>query len=162
MTKLYHHVSRFLVRRRISRAREAVLKWALTLKPGDIINDCTSFNAKIIEIQPQIWQTGRGWYYYNFDFKVSPFGGYCSLFDCGVIPALSRDKIESNYVNWAEFQINNGVLKSWYGNDIASFEKELDILQKRIEIIKSGGHITNEHGMILKEFSRHPDSFKDY
>jgi len=145
----------------VNRRREANLKWALTLKPGDIINDCSAFNVRIIGIETEIRRTGRGWYIMNIDFRTSPFGGYCSLNHCGVEPEVPRDKVEIDWLNWAEQHINSGQLAHWFGNNQKDIDEEMSFLNKRIDALKLGRHITNDHGMILKEFSRYPDQFKD-
>jgi hypothetical protein len=159
MAKLYHKVSRFLVRRQISRHDEKRLKWAMTLKPGDIVNHCTGFNVKIIDAVAVIKSTSRGWYVTGFEFKVSPFGGFCSLMHCGVGPAIPRDKVESDWLKHTEFRINSGAMRKWFGKDQESFDKEMSLLQKRIDALKSSNHITNELGMIIKEYSNYQDFF---
>jgi hypothetical protein len=161
MTKLYHKVSRFLVRRRVNRRREKILKWAMTLQPGDIINDCTSFNVRILDIDYDIRQTGRGWYIINVDFKVTPYGGGCSLIHCGVTPAWSREKVEREWLAWAEQTLKGEYLAEWYGSDKAAFDAERERISKKVDVLKNGGHITNELGMILKEYCSYPDSYKE-
>lgn len=153
MAKLYSHVSRILVRRQIPRYRESRLKWGLTLKPGDLVNDCTSFNVRIRNIEPDYVQTGRGWYIYNFTLETEPNGGSCSLIHCGVIPAPPRAKVESDWLHWAEEHINSGYLEQWCGKSKVLFNKQLAALNKRIDILKSGGHITDEDGCLLEEFN---------
>jgi hypothetical protein len=145
----------------VNRRRETNLKWALSLKPGDIINDCTAFNVRIISIDPDIRRTGHGWYIMNVDFQVSPFGGFCSLNHCGIEPELPRDKIEHDWLEYTEQDISSGRLARWFGNDQKKLEEEMIFLSKRIDALKSGKHITNDHGMILKEYCRYPDSFKE-
>lgn len=161
MAKLYKHVSRLLVRNMVNRRREANLKWALTLKPGDIINGCTAFNVRIIGIDPDIRRTGRGWYIMDIDFQVSPFGGYCSLNHCGVQPELPRDQVERDWLEHTEQYISSGQMAYWLGNKQKDIDEEMLFLNKRIDALKPGRHITNERGMILKEFSKYPDSFKE-
>jgi hypothetical protein len=152
MAKLYSHVSRLLVRRQIPRYTESRLKWALTLKPGDLINDCSSFNVRIKYSDPDYIKTGNGWYIYDFTFTLES-GGSCSLIHCGVEAAPSRDKVESDWIKWAEGYINSGYLEQWCGKSKALFNKQLAALNKRIDILKSGGHITDEDGCLLEEFN---------
>lgn len=153
MAKLYSHVSRFLVRRRIPRYREARLKWGLTLKTGDLVNDCTAFNVRIRNIEPDYIQTGKGWYIYNFTLTTEPNGGSCSLIHCGVVPAPPRTKVESDWLQWAEEYITNGYLERWYGENKELLNKQLNILNNKISVLKSGGHITDEDGCLLEEFN---------
>lgn len=142
-----------------SKRRMARIKWALSLKPGDMINDCTGFNVKIIKINPDIRYTKSGWYICNVDFDVTPFGGGCSLNHCGIVPPIPREKIESDMLEHLESYISSGTLAEWYGKDTKAFNEALSDCQKKIDTIRSGGHITNEHGMILKEFCKYPDNY---
>jgi len=49
----------------------------------------------------------------------------------------------------------------WLGNKQKDIDEEMLFLNKRINALKSGRHITNERGMILKEFSKYTNSFKE-
>lgn len=144
--KLYHRVSRFKVRRHISRQFERRIKWALTLKPGDLINDCTMYNVKIKEIEIMRRQTGRGWYISDVYFTADN-GGVCSLRYCGVESPLSREEIESNFIK--SFNLNG--LRRWYGGDEEAYNKRVNKLLSFVDIIKNGGHITDEFGALLEE-----------
>jgi len=95
--KLYKHFNRLAYLRRVPRRLHSHLRWALTLKPGDIINDCSGFNVVIREIEPQIFFTKSGWYIYDVRFTTEPHGGSCSLFNCGVEPAFSVKEIEQQF-----------------------------------------------------------------
>ena len=152
MAKLYSHVSRLLVRRKISRYQEAKLKWGLTLKPGDLVNDCTAFNVRIRSIEPDYIQTRKGWYIYDFTLTTEPNGGSCSLIHCGVIPAPSRAKVESDWLQWAEDYVINGYLEQWCGGDKTLFDEQFVSLDIRLNVIKNGGHITDEDGCLLGEY----------
>lgn len=162
MPKLYHRMTRFAFKKAVSSHVAKRIKWALSLKPGDIINDCTGFNVKIIEVQPEVWQTGRGWYISNVDFKVTPFGGICSLIHCGIVPEISREKVEADWLVHTENYINSGALARWYGSDVDAYNEALKGMQKRIDVLKSGGHITNERGMILQEYLECQDTVTFY
>jgi len=145
----------------VNRRREKLLKWALTLKPGDIINDCTGFNVKIREIELDIRQHGRGWYLMNVDFQVTPYHGFCSLMHCGVEPEVPREKVESDWLSWAEKYLDSEQMHHWHGKNKKSFDEEFQKIRRRIDVLKNGGHITNERGMILKEFVDYPESFSE-
>ena len=92
--KLYKHVSRFEFLRMVPKYLRKKLPWALGLKPGDMINDCSGFNVVIRKVEPELFFTNRGWFIYDIHFVTEPFGGYCSLRHCGVIPPLSVQDIE--------------------------------------------------------------------
>lgn len=103
--KLYKRYSKIAYNRRLSKRQQENLKWALSLKPGDIINDCSGFNSIIKEVIPDVRQTKRGWFIYNVDFIVEPFGGSCSLVHCGIEPALTPEQIENRireFYDWCE------------------------------------------------------------
>ena len=152
MAKLYSHVSRFMVRKHINRKKERKLKWALTLNPGDLINDCSGFNVRVRDIYPCYIQTSKGWYIYDVQIELEPNGNYCSLINCGVIPSLSRNQVEFNWLEWAQNYINSGSLKRWYAEDIFMFNKQLNIMINNIDRIKNGKHITDESGCLLDRF----------
>jgi hypothetical protein len=145
-------VSRLFVRRQINRRNEKLLLWALSLKPGDIINDCSAFNVCINKINPVILHTKHGWYIWDVEFEVGPFNGTCSLMHCGVELEVPREQVEKDWLDHTEKYINGGQMAHWYGNDKRAFNKQLKFLNKRIDALKSGGHITNERGMILKKY----------
>ncbi len=152
MPKLYHHVNRFVVRRHVSTKAAQAIKWALTLNPGDLINDCTGYNVVVRDVEPEIVQTGRGWYIYDVLFSTEPFGGNCSLRNCGVVPPMSREQIEKEHLSYMEWYINSGKLAKWHKNDEAGYQKSYQTMMAKIELLKSGGHICDERGIILEEF----------
>ena len=137
--KLYKRVNRLAFLRHVPRSRQAHLKWALKLKPGEVINDCSGFNVIIREIEPQVHFTKRGWYIYDVDFTVEPFGGGCSLIHCGVEPALPVKEIERRirqfYDEWGEGPYVKG---GW------DFKTEKDKVWMRLS---QGLPICNEHGI---------------
>ena len=105
MLKLYKRVNRLMFLRRVPKPAQKRIRWALGLKPGDLINDCSGFNVIIREIDAVIVGTKRGGYIYDVDFTTEPFGGGCSLMNCGVEPPLAPEKIEQRlrafYAEWS-------------------------------------------------------------
>jgi hypothetical protein len=91
--KLYKHVSRFGFLKWVPRKLHPGLRWALGLKPGDMINDCSGFNVVIARADPEVYHTNKGWYIYDVIF-TNEHGGCCSLRNCGVSPPLSVADIE--------------------------------------------------------------------
>jgi hypothetical protein len=107
--KLYHRVSRFEFLRSITKKDRDNILWALSLKPGDLINDCTGFNVVIRKIEPDIMyvNNGRGgWYICDIDFTTEPLGGSCSLMHCGIqsprTPKEITNYIKRWYDEWGE------------------------------------------------------------
>ena len=143
--KLYNRVNRLAFLRHVPRSRQKHLKWALGLKSGDIINDCSSFNVVIREIEPQIFFTKRGWYIYDVHFTTEPFGGGCSLIHCGVEPALSVEEIEHRlkkfYDEWGEGPLAEG---GW------NFKTEKDKVWMRLS---QGLPVCDERGIKIRNES---------
>ena len=152
--KLYHHVSRFVVRQHVSTKAAQAIKWAMTLNPGDLINDCSGFNVVVRDVEPEIVQARRGWYIYDVLFTTEPFGGNCSLRNCGVIPPMSREQIEKKHLSYMEWYINSGKLKFWHGKDEEAFQKSYQLMKNKIDLLKSDGHICDERGIVLEEYRR--------
>lgn len=96
--KLYKRVNRLKWRKNVSKRKERVLRWALSLNEGDIINDCSAFNARISKIKYVIDETRNGWYIYDVDFVMEDINGEpsnsCSLNHCGLQPPKTPNQIE--------------------------------------------------------------------
>jgi len=118
--------------------------WALSLKPGDLINNCTGANVIIKEIHPEYtsfrkhgyYDTSHGWYMYDILF-VSHLGGHCSLMNCGVEPPKSREEIEADTLLY----LKDIQTLQWYGGTLP------ESTQERITILEAGGHICDERGV---------------
>lgn len=162
MAKLYKNVSRFVAKRMLRTRYRKLVQWGLTLKPGDLINDCSAFNVRIIEIDQDIIYYHNGWVIVDISFMTTPYGGRCSLINCGVEPAKPRDVLEQEHLKWIKSYISTGALARWYGGEnTEEYKINLDRYMKEIDTLESGNHITNERGMILKEFCNFKESFID-
>ena len=153
--KLYHRFSRFKYRRiNPSKKQDERLKWALSLKPGDLINDCSGFNRIVKKIEPDYIRSKKGWAVVNVDFTTEPHDGGCSLIHCGVTKAVPREELESDYISshtqWRDKWVDQ--LKMWYGKDKEAWEKRISLIDRRIVIVQSGGHFLDERGILLPEF----------
>lgn len=162
MTKLYKNISRFAARRNIPTPDWKKLKWAAKLKPGDIVNNCSGFNVKIINIEPHYIFYRNGWYVYDFVFQTTPYMGFCSLIACGVDLAKPRDLIESRHLKLIKGYIDSGRMDTWYGSakDSEEYKNELKYLSNQIEALQNKIHITNEYGMLLEEYCLYPNNYK--
>lgn len=154
--KTYKHISRFKVRRRVPKQMDGQIRWALSLQPGDIINDCTSLNVVIRKIKAQIYPVNNGWYIYDVDFETEPFGGRCSLMNCGVSPAKSRDLLEKEYLGYlTEYMTGDapGSAAYWFGGrGKEDFKKAEKRYLDKLDVIKNDGHFLDEHGVLLPAF----------
>lgn len=157
--KTYKNVSRFYVLRRVGKYRMKRIKWAMSLKPGDLINDCSGFNVIIREIDPDVRTFHNGWFIQNVDFTVEPYGGGCSLMHCGVEPPKPRELLEKEYLVDMEDYLNSsgpGSASYWYGGlDNPKYKKEIENLRNRLDTLKNGGHILDERGILLPEFRKY-------
>lgn len=137
---MYKNVSRFYVRRRISKTINNKFKWALNLNVGDLVNDCSLFNHKIISVKPIYANYRNGWYMCDIDFVLEDM--ICSLVSCGIRPAKSRIECEKQYLIFLNDWLNSGRAKKYYSND-----KEIKRLEEVRKIILEGGHVCNENGI---------------
>lgn len=156
--KLYKNVSRFRVRRYMSKHSQKRIRWALSLGPGDLINDCTGFNVVIRKVTADICPYNNGWYICGVDFETEPFGGGCSLMHCGVEAPLPRDAMEKYHLEWtAEYMKGNepGTMAYWFGGrDTEDFKKAEKRYISMMEAVQNGGHFLDERGVLLPEFHR--------
>lgn len=165
--KIYKHVGRLTVWRGLRKRFIRNIKWALKVNPGDLINDCTGLNRYVISSEPQK-QTFRhgGWIIYNVDFEVSDDkdakqGGYCSLLNCGVGPALDRDVCEKEILIFMNHWMTDPKAGAhWFGGfDNPKYKDLIEICFRKWEALKKGEHICDERGILLPEFRTRSQSF---
>lgn len=114
------------------------------MKIGDVVNTCDGFNHKIYNIIPEYQQIGKGFYLINIDLVIDDQGKTCSLGFCGIAPAYSRDKIESNYFShYKEFQRKIETDENYQGHFLS------ERVKNRIAILENGGHICDDYGFVL-------------
>ncbi len=161
--KIYHHVGRLTVRRHLRRKQFHWIEWALKLKPGALINDCTGFNTYVLNIDPdKFYFKNGGWYIHNVTFETSTLGpsreqdGSCVLFGCGPGPALSREICEKSYLEflneWLTVKGPGGADHYYGGLDNPEYKKVIERAFQKWDILKKGGHISDEDGVILSEY----------
>lgn len=144
--KLYKHVSRFHFRKHVCGYREKRIRWALSLKPGDLVNDCTGFNRVVASTRPEIVNYHNGWFICDVDITLAPYGAVCPMFSCGVVPPRHRNILEEEWLSDVEYWVFGE------GADSISNDEQKNQLRKRVDILKSGGHILDERGVLLPEF----------
>ncbi len=101
------------------------------------------FNCKIIELDPVVRYTKRGWYIYDISFTVGPFGGSCSLIDCGVEKSLTPEELERRF---REFYL--------YYETEPEYAAKLGLMTSKDKIwkrLKSGEPICDNLGRCLPE-----------
>jgi hypothetical protein len=137
--KLYRRVNRLAYLREVSRRHQRLIRWALGLKPGDLINDCSMFNVVVNKVTPKICYTRRGWFIYGVDFWTE-IGG-CSLLSCGVEPPLTPEELERRLRDFYE-QWDDGP----YAKGGWDFKSEKDEVWTRLQ---QGLPICDERGRSL-------------
>lgn len=122
------------------------------LKVGGLINDCSGFNIEIAEILPDYWQVKGKAAFMLQDFTiVSTTGGNCSFKHCGVEMPLSQEEVERRHVNWLKSYFDGGHAERWHGGQTDKFLAEKEKADKEIQLIESGGHITDSRGVRIKK-----------
>lgn len=158
--KMYGHIGRLTALKHVSKKDYPRIRWALKLKPGELVNDCTGFNRFVIEANPELnFFKHDGWYIYDVDFEVSDDkdakeGGSCSLIHCGVQSALSREACEKHHLDFLNYWMVDSKAGAayWGGFDNPEFKDQIDCCRKKWELLKNGGHISDEQGVRLPEF----------
>ena len=158
---LWRNLKRRVAKKYLRRYRmEFVLDpayWMLRAKigVGDFVNDCTSFNGRILKLRPKYWRVGNGQVLGNVEFSTENTG--CSWIGCGVEPKLSREEIERRVVeHHREWTLTSGG-ETWYGAGSEQLQAVRERAQKEVAIIEGGGHITTEDGELLPEISQARD-----
>jgi hypothetical protein len=59
---------------------------------GDLIHDCSAFNARVAKVEPFYRRVGRGFVLADIDI-TNDKGGSCSFTHCGVEPGWTRENI---------------------------------------------------------------------
>lgn len=155
MPKLYKNISKFHVRRHVKKNLQNRLKWALTLKKGDMINDCSGYNVEIIDIEEVIVNTSKGFYIFDIEFHTKNLigTGTCSLRHCGVEKPKNREEVEKYILDFNQYFISSGQLKRW-SIDEKSYQKELNRCRVLENLVKNGKHFTDKLGRLLPEFQK--------
>lgn len=97
--KLYKGL-RFKFLEIVPKYRRKRLLWALSLKPGDLINDCSGFNVKVRDIHPVKIRYNNSWLIHDIIIRTEPYGGSCSVRSCGVEPPLSVEEIKKEMIEF--------------------------------------------------------------
>ena len=145
--KFYKGISRYKFNQTIDRSFKKHILWALSLQPGDLINDCTTYNREVVSVHPDFWffkKNNNGYCIYDVIIDMTG-GGSCSLRHCGVEKGLSREVIETRRVQDIARYLEQLTYLSV--KDRALLEKELDYLRK-------GGHTCDERGIYLTNQER--------
>lgn len=115
---------------------------------GDMINSCSSFNTVIKEIEPYYCNYAGGKVLVDIDFTTT--NGGCSLTSCGVSAAKSQQEVERGWLSFAHYWLNSGAGDIYYGGlDNPEFQDEINLLRKKVNILQSGGHITDCLGVLM-------------
>jgi len=135
--RLYHNYNRLAFLKSVPKSQRDILQWALNLSKGDLINDCSGFNVIVRSFELEVVRNNHsGWYIYDVMFTTEPFGGNCSLMNCGVCPAKTSEEITNYIKNW--YAEMGNAPNGW------SFKTDKDIIWQRLN---SGLQICDDKGM---------------
>ncbi len=146
--KLYRGKKRLCMRHIPSMDRE-ILRWALSVKPGDYIGTCFGYNSKVTEIVP-MWRN-EGKYYRNKknknwfleEVRFTDTKGrwhFCPGGGCAFPPETPKF-ITEYFLNYYKDFLNN---PSDWEDPVRA--------QKIVSAIEGGIPIVNEFGELLPEF----------
>lgn len=158
MHKLYYKVSKKYFKTYVDNKLEKRIRWALNLRPGEIVNDCTGFNRYVIDSIAVCHKHDRGWIIYDVDIEVSDdfpaknFVGSCSLKHCGVESPLSRKDIEKRHLDWLELWLTSKDGARRYYKGCKDRKQKIERLTQKINLLKSGKHVCNAKGIQYKRW----------
>lgn len=137
-------------------------KFFRDMKVGDIVNDCSGMNRRIVSVFPEYYSPySRQWPRHHisgmilFDVDLRTTHSGCSLISCGIERPKSREVIERDYVKYTEEWLANEEEMIYYRSS-DHLQKKIIRAQKRIAAVKAGGHFTDEDGLVLEEFDETP------
>jgi preprotein translocase subunit YajC len=87
--KLYKNLSRFRYHRIFSKRQIELLKFGLSLNPGDMIHTCAGIDEKISEIEIEFMGYHNGWFIRDIHIKTER-NSYHSLIYCCDKPGNSK------------------------------------------------------------------------
>jgi hypothetical protein len=126
----------------------------LGVKEGDLLHDCDAFNHRAKSIEFFKTHTRRGWFICDY-FAIKDDGN--SFCGCNSFPEKphSREEIEAYVLRWNDE-------KGEYSDSVEEQIQQVSQMEgwekfkKWVEVLKSGGHICDEDGILLEEFrSKH-------
>lgn len=112
------------------------LLFLVSLRPGDLVNDCDGYNHRVKEIRPY-----RPWFgVIDFEQLIFEDGRWSCGCPYGPDKPWSPERIR-NFHNLSDEEIDKMKKTGWWD----------DRNQRLIERIRSGEPITDEHGIYLEE-----------
>lgn len=152
-------IKRRTAKKHLRRFQERILhlsaqKSYAALGLGDFVNDCTGENGRILEISPIYGSVGQGRGAILLDIDLITENTGCSLCHCGIEPKIPREEVERRMIAYAKGWTLGPNGKYWFGGeDDPKYMKAAERARRLIEIVESGGHITDEDGRLLPEFA---------
>lgn len=148
----FGRVKRRVAKKRLKRWRNS---WMLSravqqgcqLSIGDMVNDCTGRNGKILETDAYYRRVSFGWVLFDIDFQTSNTG--CSLRNCGVEPALTREQIEARMADYIREWVLSEPGRIWFGDE---WQTKTEGSREILAVLESGGHVCDETGELLPEW----------
>lgn len=140
-----------------------LLRWGLTIKPGDYIATCEGTNRKVAEVEIEWknegrWRRGKPnktWFLFEIVFTDTRGGWhYCPGGGCSS-PAEPPEVVNRYLTNYALQQLTpegRQSLEEWTRPE--DLPKVLERLARTEQAIKEGRPLVDEFGEILPEFDR--------
>lgn len=139
--KLYKRATRFQFRRRFGCGRSfAHITWASTLKPGDVVADCSGFNSRIASITPEKRKTRRGWYINDFQI-IDTRGGHHYVNGC-VWKAESLEQIHGFWLAYTEEHMAMREKQGW----------NMTFTRAVVHALTNGTPVFDADGVLLPEW----------
>jgi hypothetical protein len=138
-----------------------LLRWAMTIKPGDYIATCEGCNRQVASIEPQWKNEGRWrrcklnktWFLSEVCFTDTRGRlHYCPGGGCAY-PKETPEEVTQYFREWAAPGQEDS-LRQWFGEEHDALQKSLEDLEKLRAALRDGRPIVDEHGELLPEFDK--------
>ena len=122
------------------------------LSVGDFVNDCSGFNAVILEMQPDYIGVRGGQILFDVSLQTENAG--CSLCSCGIEAKLSQEVVEQRTADHHRQWTLGESGKLYFSEGSPDYVKAVEHANLIISTIESGQHITNQDGQLLDKYKR--------
>lgn len=115
----------------------------LQFKPGDLVNDCDAFNHVVKSVRADVWRHKyKIWVNLPDQFEFEDGRWSCGC-PGGPAPAWSREQVEAYFKLYTPEIVEERKKGGWWS----------DRSQRMYDRIQAGGHVCDERGICLPEFS---------
>ena len=138
-----------------------MLRWALTIKPGNYIATCEGCNRQVVSVEHRWENVGwwtrcrpnKTWLLSEVCF-TDTHGGmhWCPGGGCAY-PAETPEEVTSYFREWSAIG-REDQLRHWFNNEQEKSQRALEDLEKLRSALRDGRPIVDGYGELLLEFDK--------